>query len=190
MWGLEKSCPHMVILEHQRHDSVTAVRLFLCVPAWLGLWPRSVVSIRARRTAWLSKKRYEEVVLVCKSHSQKALLMIFAGLFVCFCLFFFFFLVLSSSYFPTPPSLFFCTRKYQEQFIRRSCPATRAMSQVCRNKRGTEVRSLQGLCRQPSTCSLQSDIVGLVTKNPKYCRCGVADLPGPLSHVPKCGTAG
>lgn len=64
------------------------------------------------------------------------------------------------------------------------------MSQVCRKRHGPDVCSLQGLRRQPSTCrgSLQSDVVGLITKNLKYCRRGVADLP--LSHIPKFGTAG
>lgn len=149
-----------------------------------------VLSVPEHQTAWLSKKCCEKVVLVCRSHSQKVLWMVFAGLFVCFW-FFVCFCFLSSSYFPTPPSLFFCTRKYQEWFIR-SCPATRAMSQVCRKRHGPDVCSLQGLCRQPSTCegSLQSDVVGLITKNLKYCRCGVADLPGSLSHIPRFGTAG
>lgn len=60
------------------------MRLVLCAPAWLGLWPRSVVSTRACQMAWLSKKCCEKVVLVCRSHSQKVLWMVFAGLFVCF----------------------------------------------------------------------------------------------------------
>lgn len=71
-------------------------------------------------------------------------------------------------------------------------PLEPCLTQVCRKRHGPDVCSLQGLCRQPSTCkgSLQSDVVGLITKNLKYCRCGVADLPGPLSHIPRFGTAG
>jgi len=70
--------------------------------------------------------------------------------------------------------------------MRRSLHATQNMPYICRTGHGTEVHSLYGLCGQPFTCKgSTSDLVVLITKNLKYCRCGVASLPGPLSHIPK-----
>ena len=86
--------------------------------------------------------------------------------------------------------LFFCSRKLQEQFVRRSLCATWTVSHVCRIGHDTEVCSLHGLCGRPFTCKgSTSDLVVLVTTNLKYCRCGMTNLPGPLSHIPHFRTA-
>lgn len=64
------------------------------------------------------------------------------------------------------------------------------MSHVCRTGHGTKVCSLHGLCGRSFTCKgSTSDLVVLITKNLKYCRRGVTNFPGPLSHIPKFRSA-
>lgn len=58
--------------------------LFLCVPVWLGFWPRSDVGVRICQIGCFSKQGYKEVLPVCVSHSWKILLMMVVLLFAYF----------------------------------------------------------------------------------------------------------
>lgn len=81
-----------------------------------------------------------------------------------------------------------CSRTLQEQFVRGNLePCLTSAELGMEAWHGTEVCPLHVLCGQHFTST--SDLVVLITRNLPYCRCGVANLPGPLSHIPKFRTA-
>lgn len=90
---------------------------------------------------------------------------------------------------------FFCSGKLQEQFVRRSLHATGTRSDSA--ERGMAPKCVHRIICVGGPLPVKGsarDLVVLITKNLKYCtilncRCGVTDLRGPLSHIPKFRTA-
>lgn len=139
------------------------MHLFLCVPVWLGLWPRSDVGVRICHCLFLKAGLQKSLASVWKSQLEN---LVDVGCFFSSLLFFY-----SGSYRNSLSGEAFMPLE---------------LSYICSTGHGTGVCSLHGLCRQPFTCKgSTSDFVALITKNLKYCRCGMPNLPGPLSHIPK-----